>query len=89
VGDSLRKQQNGGYSRNGSFAEYAIADPEYVAHIPKGADLIGIAPILCAGVTVYNGLKMTDAKPGNWVVISGISGLGHLAVQYAEAMASM
>jgi propanol-preferring alcohol dehydrogenase len=80
------QQQNGGYSVNGSFAEYAIADPGYVAHIPQGADLIAIAPILCAGVTVYKGLKMTDAKPGNWVVISGIGGLGHLAVQYAKAM---
>ncbi len=79
-------QQNGGYSVNGSFAEYAIADPDYVAHVPKGSDLVAIAPILCAGVTVYKGLKMTDAKPGNWVVISGIGGLGHLAVQYAVAM---
>ena len=80
------RQQNGGYSVNGSFAEYAIADPGYVGHIPQGADLIAIAPILCAGVTVYKGLKMTDTKPGNWVVISGIGGLGHLAVQYAKAM---
>ena len=60
--------------------------PAYVAHVPKGADLIEIAPILCAGVTVYKGLKMTEAKPGNWVVISGVGGLGHLAVQYAKAM---
>lgn len=80
------KQQNGGYSVNGSFAEYAIADPDYVAHVPKKADLIAIAPILCAGVTVYKGLKMTNARPGNWVVVSGIGGLGHLAVQYAKAM---
>ena len=80
------RQQNGGYSVNGSFAEYAIADPGYVAHVPKGMDLIEIAPILCAGVTVYKGLKMTNARPGNWVVISGVGGLGHLAVQYAKAM---
>jgi propanol-preferring alcohol dehydrogenase len=80
------QQQNGGYSVNGSFAEYAIADPDYVARIPKGADVIEIAPILCAGVTVYKGLKMTEARPGNWVVISGVGGLGHLAVQYAKAM---
>ena len=43
-------------------------------------------PILCAGVTVYKGLKVTDTKPGDWVVISGIGGLGHMAVQYAKAM---
>jgi propanol-preferring alcohol dehydrogenase len=41
---------------------------------------------LCAGVTVYKGLKMTDTQPGDWVVISGIGGLGHMAVQYAKAM---
>jgi propanol-preferring alcohol dehydrogenase len=45
-----------------------------------------MAPIICAGVTVYKGLKQTDAKPGEWVAISGIGGLGHLAVQYAKAM---
>ena len=44
------------------------------------------APILCAGVTVYKGLKETDTKPGDTVVISGIGGLGHIAVQYAKAM---
>jgi propanol-preferring alcohol dehydrogenase len=80
------RQQNGGYSVNGSFAEYALADPDYVARIPAGSDRIAIAPILCAGVTVYKGLKMTDTRPGNWVVISGVGGLGHLAVQYAVAM---
>jgi glutamate dehydrogenase/leucine dehydrogenase len=42
--------------------------------------------VLCAGVTVYKGLKMTEARPGEWVVISGIGGLGHIAVQYAKAM---
>ena len=45
-----------------------------------------MAPILCAGVTVYKGLKETETKPGEWVAISGIGGLGHLAVQYAKAM---
>ena len=44
------------------------------------------APILCAGVTVYKGLKGAGLKPGEWVVISGIGGLGHMAVQYAKAM---
>lgn len=79
-------QKNTGYSVNGGFAEYALADPNFVGHVPDGCDFIGIAPVLCAGVTVYKGLKMTDAKPGHWVVISGIGGLGHLAVQYAKHM---
>ncbi|MET3980251.1 D-arabinose 1-dehydrogenase-like Zn-dependent alcohol dehydrogenase [Mucilaginibacter sp. UYP25] len=45
-----------------------------------------MAPIICAGVTVYKGIKETEAKPGEWIAISGIGGLGHLAVQYAKAM---
>ncbi|WP_349572385.1 alcohol dehydrogenase AdhP [Azotobacter salinestris] len=79
-------QTNTGYSVNGGFAEYALADAEYVGHLPDNADFVEIAPILCAGVTVYKGLKMTDTRPGQWVAISGIGGLGHMAVQYARAM---
>lgn len=79
-------QQNAGYSVNGSFAEYCLADANYVGILPDNVDYHAIAPILCAGVTVYKGLKMTDTKPGDWVVISGIGGLGHMAVQYAVAM---
>ena len=81
-----KQQQNSGYSVNGSFAEYCLADGEYVGVIPEGVDLLAIAPILCAGVTVYKGLKMTEAKTGDWVAISGIGGLGHVAVQYAKTM---
>ena len=80
------QQQNTGYSVNGGFAEYVVADPNYVGHLPKNLDFLEIAPVLCAGVTVYKGLKVTDTKPGDWVVISGIGGLGHMAVQYAKAM---
>jgi propanol-preferring alcohol dehydrogenase len=76
----------GGYTRNGGFAEYIIADPNYVAHIPKGLTAKQAAPLICAGITTYKGIKQTDARPGEWVVISGIGGLGHLAVQYAKAM---
>ena len=79
-------QQNTGYSVNGGFAEYALADADYVGHLPKSIGFVEIAPVLCAGVTVYKGLKMTDTKPGDWVAISGIGGLGHMAVQYARAM---
>ncbi len=79
-------QQNGGYSVDGSFGEYMLVDAEFAPRIPEGADPVEIAPVLCAGVTVYKGLKMTEARPGQWVVISGIGGLGHIAVQYAVAM---
>ena len=80
------EQINSGYSIDGSFGEYMLIDARYAVRIPAGADLVQVAPILCAGVTVYKGLKMTEAKPGQWVVISGIGGLGHIAVQYAVAM---
>jgi propanol-preferring alcohol dehydrogenase len=79
-------QLNSGYSINGSFAEYALADPDYVGRVPSALEWGPAAPILCAGVTVYKGLKETEVKPGEWVVISGIGGLGHMAVQYAKAM---
>jgi alcohol dehydrogenase, propanol-preferring len=79
-------QQNTGYSVNGSFAEYVVADAGYVGHLPAGIGFVEIAPVLCAGVTVYKGLKVTDTRPGDWVVVSGIGGLGHMAVQYATAM---
>ncbi|GJG95061.1 alcohol dehydrogenase AdhP [Cupriavidus pauculus] len=79
-------QKNTGYSVNGAYAEYVVADPNYVGLLPAGIDFVEIAPILCAGVTVYKGLKVTDTRPGQWVAISGIGGLGHVAVQYATAM---
>jgi propanol-preferring alcohol dehydrogenase len=81
-----RNQKYGGYSVNGSFAEYALVDPNYCGRLPDNVDYTAIAPVLCAGVTTYKGLKETEVKPGQWVAISGIGGLGHLAVQYAKAM---
>jgi propanol-preferring alcohol dehydrogenase len=76
-----------GYTHDGSFQQYATADAIQAAHIPKGTDLAGIAPILCAGVTVYKALKTADLRAGQWVAISGAGGgLGSLAIQYAKAM---
>lgn len=79
-------QHNTGYSCNGGFAEYVIADAAFAARLPQNVDFAAISPILCAGVTTYKGLKETEARPGEWVAISGIGGLGHVAVQYAKAM---
>jgi propanol-preferring alcohol dehydrogenase len=78
--------QFGGYTKNGGFAEYIVADPDYVAHIPKGLGAQEAAPLICAGITTYKGLKVTEARPGEWVAISGCGGLGHMAIQYAKAM---
>jgi propanol-preferring alcohol dehydrogenase len=79
-------QHNTGYSCNGGFAEYVIAAAPFAARLPAGVDFASIAPILCAGVTTYKGLKETEARPGEWVAISGIGGLGQVAIQYAKAM---
>jgi propanol-preferring alcohol dehydrogenase len=78
--------QFGGYTRNGGFAEYMIGDPNYVAHIPAKLSAREAAPLICAGITSYKGIKETQARPGEWVVISGVGGLGHLGIQYAKAM---
>jgi propanol-preferring alcohol dehydrogenase len=79
-------QHDSGYSVNGSFAEYAIGSAAYVARLPADVDFAAMAPILCAGVTTYKGIKETEARPGEWLAISGIGGLGHVAIQYAKAM---
>jgi alcohol dehydrogenase, propanol-preferring len=80
------EQRNSGYSVNGSFAQYALAHADYLGRIPEGLSFVDAAPILCAGVTTYKGLKETGTRPGEWVVISGAGGLGHVAIQYAKAM---
>lgn len=57
-----------------------------MAHIPSQLVARDAAPLICAGITSYKGLKETQAKPGEWVVVSGVGGLGHLGIQYAKAM---
>jgi propanol-preferring alcohol dehydrogenase len=75
-----------GYSKPGGYAETMLARADFVARLPKDADLIKVAPILCAGVTTYRGIKRTNARPGQWLAVIGIGGLGHIAVQYGKAM---
>jgi len=79
-------QHNTGYSVNGSFAEYVIGAAPYVGRLPASCNYAEIAPILCAGVTTYKGIKETEVRPGEWIAISGVGGLGHIAIQYAKAM---
>lgn len=76
-----------GYTVDGTFQQYAIGKAAHVARIPKDVPLDAIAPILCAGITVYKGLKESGARPGQTVAIVGAGGgLGSLACQYAKAM---
>jgi len=76
-----------GYTVDGTFQQYCIAKAAHVARIPKECDLEAIAPVLCAGITVYKGLKESGVRPGQTVAIVGAGGgLGSLACQYAKAM---
>lgn len=76
-----------GYTHNGTFQQYATADAIQAARLSPNVDFAQVAPILCAGVTVYKALKSANLNPGQWVAVSGASGgLGSLAVQYARAM---
>lgn len=80
------EQHNAGYSIDGSFAEYCLANGEYVVKVPDSLSSVEAAPLFCAGVTTYKALKVSDVKPGQWMAIVGVGGLGHLAIQYAVAM---
>ncbi|TQN71908.1 Alcohol dehydrogenase 1 [Colletotrichum shisoi] len=76
-----------GYTVDGSFQQYAIAKAAHVARIPKDVSLEAVAPVLCAGITVYKGLRESVVRAGQWVAIVGAGGgLGSLALQYAKAM---
>jgi propanol-preferring alcohol dehydrogenase len=77
-------QQNSGYSIDGAFAEYAVADADYVVAVPDGVSSFDAAPLSCAGVTTYKAIKVAHIQPTERVAIFGVGGLGHLAVQYAR-----
>ncbi|WWC90443.1 uncharacterized protein L201_005378 [Kwoniella dendrophila CBS 6074] len=75
-----------GYTVDGTFSEYVVSYTNHVTPIPKNLDSAGAASLLCAGVTTYKGLKVSNTKVGDWVALPGAGGgLGHLAVQYAKA----
>jgi propanol-preferring alcohol dehydrogenase len=78
------EQQNTGYSVDGGFAEFTVADADYVVPVPEGVDPHDAAPLTCAGVTTYKAIKVAGITPSERVVVFGIGGLGHLAVQYAR-----
>ncbi|HET8663732.1 MAG TPA: alcohol dehydrogenase AdhP [Nocardioides sp.] len=77
-------QQNSGYSVDGAFAEFAVADAAYVVPVPDEVSSFDAAPLTCAGVTTYKAIKVANIRPSERVAVFGIGGLGHLAVQYAR-----
>lgn len=75
-----------GISSDGGYAEYVVAAQEAVALIPDELDAVTAAPLVCAGLTTFNALRHSVARPGDLVAIQGVGGLGHMAIQYARRM---
>jgi D-arabinose 1-dehydrogenase-like Zn-dependent alcohol dehydrogenase len=75
-----------GVHYDGGYADYMIAPIEALALVPDELDAAAAAPLLCAGITTFNALRNSDARPGDLVAILGIGGLGHLGVQFARRM---
>lgn len=73
-------------TQDGGYAQYTLLRAEAVVRIPAGLDPVEVAPLLCAGVTVFNGIRKMHVEQGNLVAVQGLGGLGHLAVQYANKM---
>lgn len=74
-----------GIDTDGGYAEYMTAPTQALAGIPEGLDAVDAAPLLCAGVSTFNALRKSEARPGDLVAVQGLGGLGHLGVQYAAA----
>jgi D-arabinose 1-dehydrogenase-like Zn-dependent alcohol dehydrogenase len=72
-----------GYTVDGGYAEYAVAPEAFVYPIPESFSDLDAAPLLCAGITTFNALRNSGARPGDVVAVLGIGGLGHLGIQYA------
>lgn len=75
-----------GVTRDGGYAEYVLLRTEAVVRVPKDVDPVEYAPILCAGITVFNSIRKMQIPPGEVIAVQGLGGLGHLAVQYANRM---
>ncbi|MCX4641630.1 MULTISPECIES: alcohol dehydrogenase [unclassified Streptomyces] len=75
-----------GWAYDGGFAEKVIAPVDALARIPDAVSASDAGPMACAGVTVFNGLRRSSARPGDLIAVLGLGGLGHLGVQYAIAM---
>lgn len=75
-----------GIAYDGGYAEYMVAPAEALARIPDDLTAVDAAPLLCAGITTFNALRESVARPGDLVAILGVGGLGHLGVQYAAKM---
>lgn len=83
---NCEKGQIAGITYDGGYAEYVVVRSEAAARIPDALEAVEAGPLLCAGITTYNALRNSGARPGDTVAVQGIGGLGHLAIQYAARM---
>jgi D-arabinose 1-dehydrogenase-like Zn-dependent alcohol dehydrogenase len=72
-----------GVSRDGGYATHMLALASAVVRVPDGLDAVESAPLLCAGITTFNALRNSGARPGDLVAVHGVGGLGHLGIQFA------
>lgn len=79
-----RSVLNSGYTADGGMATHCIVDADYAVKVPEGLDPAQASSITCAGVTTYKAIKVSGVRPGQWIAIYGVGGLGNLAVQYAK-----
>jgi len=79
-----RDVKNAGYSVDGGMAEECIVTADYAVKVPDGLESAAASSITCAGVTTYKAVKVSGIKPGQWIAIYGLGGLGNLALQYAK-----
>ncbi|CAK7009813.1 alcohol dehydrogenase AdhP [Saezia sanguinis] len=76
--------KNAGYTVDGAMAEQCIVPAKYAVKVPDGLPSAEASSVTCAGVTCYKAIKVSNVKPGQWIAIYGLGGLGNLAVQYAK-----
>jgi D-arabinose 1-dehydrogenase-like Zn-dependent alcohol dehydrogenase len=75
-----------GITHDGGYGEYMIAHPSALARVPDELSTVEAAPLMCAGITTFNALRNSGARPGELVAVLGVGGLGHLGVQFATKM---
>lgn len=79
-----REVKNAGYTVDGAMAEQVIVSADYAVKVPEGLDPAAASSVTCAGVTTYKAVKVSNIRPGQWIGVFGVGGLGNLAVQYAK-----
>lgn len=84
-----RTVKNAGYTADGGMSQECIVTADYAVKVPEGLDYAAASSITCAGVTTYKALKESGVRPGEWMLLAGLGGLGNLALQYAKNVFGM